>query len=386
MTHIPYIDLRRQHLPIRDEILSAIGRVIDHAGFILGEEVEQFEKEIAGYCGTKYAVGVNSGTDALFLSLKAYGIGQGDEVITVPNSFLATTSVIVAAGARPVFVDVADDMNINPELIEEKLTTNTRAIMPVHLTGRPVDMGPIVEIAMAHNLVVIEDAAQAIGAEYKGRKVGSLGDAGCFSLHPLKTLNACGDGGVITTNNESLCRTLIQLRNIGLKNRNESDIWGYNSRLDTLQAAILLVKLKYLDLWIEQRRSNAEYYIEHLSDVVTTPVDRDSDRSAFHTFIIRTKKRDELQEYLERNGIGTRVHYPIPIHLQAAAQSLGYKKGDFPVCERQAQTILSLPIYQGLTEAELAYIVDRIKSFFCGAVRDISARFRAPVGVLQHRS
>jgi len=191
MTHIPYIDFRRQHLPIRDEILSAIGRVIDHAGFILGEEVEQFEKEIAGYCGTKYAVGVNSGTDALFLSLKAYGIGQGDEVITVPNSFLATTSVIVAAGARPIFVDVADDMNINPELIEEKLTTNTRAIMPVHLTGRPVDMDTIVEIAMAHNLVVIEDAAQAIGAEYKGRKVGSLGDAGCFSLHPLKTLNAC---------------------------------------------------------------------------------------------------------------------------------------------------------------------------------------------------
>jgi dTDP-4-amino-4,6-dideoxygalactose transaminase len=386
MTHIPYIDFRRQHLPIRDEILSAIGRVIDHAGFILGEEVEQFEKEIAGYCGTKYAVGVNSGTDALFLSLKAYGIGQGDEVITVPNSFLATTSVIVAVGARPVFVDVADDMNINPELIEEKLTTNTRAIMPVHLTGRPVDTDPIVQIAMAHNLVVIEDAAQAIGAEYKGRKVGSLGDAGCFSLHPLKTLNACGDGGVITTNNESLYGTLIQLRNIGLKNRNESDMWGYNSRLDTLQAAILLVKLKYLDLWIEQRRSNAEYYIEHFSDVVATPVDRDSDRSAFHTFIIRTEKRDELQEYLERNGIGTRIHYPIPIHLQAAAQSLGYKKGDFPVCERQAHTILSLPIYQGLTEAELAYIVDRIKSFFRRKVRDISARFRAPVEVLQHRS
>lgn len=385
MTHIPYIDFRRQHLPIRDEILSAIGRVFDHAGFILGEEVEQFEKEIAGYCGTRYAVGVNSGTDALFLSLKAYGIGQGDEVITVPNSFLATTSVIVAAGARPVFVDVADDMNIDPELIEAKLARNTRAIMPVHLTGRPVDMDPIVEIAVAHNLIVIEDAAQAIGAEYKGRKVGSLGDAGCFSLHPLKTLNACGDGGVITTNDESLYKTLVQLRNIGLKNRNESDIWGYNSRLDTLQAAILLVKLKYLDLWIEQRRNNAEYYIEHLSDVAATPVDRDSDRSAFHTFIIRTEKRDELQKYLEQNGVGTRVHYPIPIHQQAAAQSLGYKKGDFPVCERQAQTILSLPVYQGLTEAELTYIVDKIKSFFCGAVRDIPARLRAPAEVLQHR-
>jgi len=361
MQHIPYVDLRRQHLPIRNEILAAVDKVLSHGNFILGQEVEQFEAAMAAYCGTKYAVGVNSGTDALFLCLKAYGVGPGDEVITVPNSFLATASAVVAVGATPVFVDAHEDMNIGPELIEDKVTKRTKAIIPVHLTGRPADMDPIMRTAQAHHLMVIEDAAQAVGARYKGRRVGSLGHCGCFSLHPLKTLNACGDSGIITTDDEQLYRSLTQLRNIGLKNRNESDLWGYNSRLDTLQAAILLVKLKYLDIWIEQRRNNASYYRRYLEDIVEVPSERDFEESVYHTFIIRTERRAELQDYLEKHGVGTRIHYPIPIHLQQAAKSLGYKKGDFPICERLARTSLSLPVYQGLTREELGYVVDRIK-------------------------
>lgn len=364
MRHIPYVDLKRQHLPIREEVLAAVSRVISHGNFILGEEVEQFETATAAYCGTRYAIGVNSGTDALFLCLKAYGVGPGDEVITVPNSFLATASAIIAVGATPVFVDAREDMNIDPERIEDKITKRTKAIIPVHLTGRPADMDPITRTAQAHHLCVIEDAAQAIGARYKGRRVGSLGHCGCFSLHPLKTLNACGDGGIITTDDEELHASLIQLRNIGLKNRNESDLWGYNSRLDTLQAAILLVKLKYLDIWIEQRRNNAAYYRRYLEEMVEVPSERDFEESVYHTFIIRTERRAELQDYLEKKGVGTRIHYPIPIHLQQAARSLGYKRGDFPVCERLAQTSLSLPVYQGLTREELGYVVDRIRDAY----------------------
>jgi len=364
MRHIPYVDLKRQHLPIRDEILAAVGRVISHGNFILGEEVEQFEAAMAAYCETKYAVGVNSGTDALFLCLKAYGVGPGDEVITVPNSFLATASAIIAVGATPVFVDAREDMNIDPELVEDKVTKRTKAIIPVHLTGRPADMDPIMRTAEAHHLRVIEDAAQAIGARYNGRRVGSLGHCGCFSLHPLKTLNACGDGGIITTDDEELRASLIQLRNIGLKNRNESDLWGYNSRLDTLQAAILLVKLKYLDIWIEQRRNNASYYRRYLEEMVEVPSEKNFEESVYHTFIIRTERRAELQNHLEKNGVGTRIHYPIPIHLQQAARSLGYKRGDFPACEKQAQTSLSLPVYQGLTREELGYVVDQIKDAY----------------------
>jgi len=364
VTYVPYIDLKRQHLPIHDEILAAVSCVIGRGNFILGEEVEQFERAMAAYCGTRYAVGVNSGTDALFLCLKAYGVGPGDEVITAPNSFLATASAVAAVGAAPVFVDVRNDMNIDPDQVEAKITKKTRAILPVHLTGRPADMDPIVRMARAHNLVVIEDAAQAIGAEYKGRRVGSLGNCGCFSLHPLKTLNACGDGGVITTDDQDLYKSLIPLRNIGLKNRNESDLWGYNSRLDTLQAAILLVKMKYLDIWIEQRRNNAAYYRRQLAEVVEVPGEKGFEKCVYHTFVIQTQRRDELKSRLEQNGVGTRIHYPIPIHLQRAAASLGYQRGDFPVCEKLAQTSLSLPVCQGLSRDELGYVADRIKDAF----------------------
>jgi dTDP-4-amino-4,6-dideoxygalactose transaminase len=364
MRTVPYINLKAQHALLKNELLAAIGNVLDTADFVLGEEVSRFESRISEYCGVKYALGVNSGTDALFLCLKAYGIGVGDEVITAPNSFLASASVIAATGARPVFVDIREDLNIDPYLIEAKVTCKTRAIIPVHLTGKPADMDPIVKIAQKHGLKVVEDAAQAIGAEYRGKKTGALGDAGCFSLHPLKTLNACGDGGFITTNDTEIYRTLVQLRNIGLKNRDESDSWGYNSRLDSIQAAILNVKFKYLDQWTEARHKNAAYYIENLQGVVMVPQEQEQERSVYHTFVIRAERRNELQDHLLENGIESKIHYPIPIHLQGAAFSLGYKKGDFPVCEKVSGMILSLPVYQGLFEEDLMYVVAKIKEFY----------------------
>lgn len=361
---VPYINLKLQHRVLKKEIARKCSELLDQADFILGKEVTKLEESFAEYCGTRYAVGVNSGTDALFLSMKALGIGSGAEVITAPNSFLATATTIVAAGAQPVFVDVREDMNIDPGLIEEKITKKTKAILPVHLTGKSADMKPILEIAKKYHLSVIEDAAQAIGTEYRGRRAGSFGIANCFSLHPLKTLNACGDGGMITTDNEKVYRTLAQLRNIGLKNRIESELWGYNSRLDSVQAAIVNVKFKYLNQWIERRRKNAERYRKHLAGAVQCPTEERYEKCAYHLFVIQTESRDALQSYLLKNGIETKIHYPIPIHLQKCAQSLGYKKGDFPVTEKQSQTILSLPIYQSLTPEQLDYVSEKILRFF----------------------
>jgi len=363
MIKVPYIDLKNQHALLKREIMVAIETTLDRCDFILGEEVEKFENSIATYCGTSYALGVNSGTDALFLCLKAYGIGTGDEVITAPNSFLASATVIAATGAKPVFVDIREDLNINPELLEAAVTKRTKAIIPVHLTGKPADMTPIMQIAEKHGLKVIEDSAQAIAAEYNGKKTGSLGHAGCFSLHPLKTLNACGDGGIITTDDKTLYDVIKQLRNIGLKNRDESDIWGYNSRLDTMQAAILNVKLKYLDEWTAERRKNAEYYRNKLADVVKVPQEESYEKQAYHTFVIQVDKRVQLVNYLMEKGVETKIHYPIPIHLQKAAAGLGHKMGDFPVCEEIAGRILSLPIYQGLGEDKQQIVTDAIISF-----------------------
>lgn len=364
MKSVPYINLPLQHSKIKGELLVAFGRVLDEAQFILGKDVGIFEDNLAHYCGVKYAVGVNSGTDAIFLALKGYHIGEGDEVITAPNSFLATASSIIAAGAKPVFVDIRDDLNINPDLIESKINKKTKAIMPVHLTGKPAEMKPILELAKKYNLRVIEDAAQAIGAEYYNQKIGSIGDVGCFSLHPLKNLNACGDAGAILTNDENLYKTLIQLRNIGMKNRDEMDIWGYNSRLDTLQAALLNVKFSHLDKWTEERRQSASFYSEYLHSYVRTPVEEKNEKCIFHTYVIQTECRDELQHFLETNGIGTKVHYPIPIHLQKASDFLNCRRGDFPVCERVVSQMLSLPIHQDLTEEDKVYVVETVKSFF----------------------
>lgn len=366
MMNIPYVDIGAQTKSLKKDLLAAIEEVLDHGNFILGKEVQSFEEMFASYCGVRFAVGVNSGTDALFLGLKAFGIGQGDEVITAPNSFIASASVIITAGAKPVFVDVRNDYNINPDLIEQAITPRTRAIIPVHLTGRPADMDPILEIADKYKIQVIEDAAQAVGAKYRDKKVGALGDIGCFSLHPLKTLNACGDGGIITTDNEKIFDELRRLRNFGLVSRDETVVWGYNSRLDSMQAAILLVKLKWLDEWNMKRRQNAKVYAAKLNDLVDIPVEQPHEFCVFHTYVVQAEKRSELQDYLQNNGIGTRIHYPIPIHLQPAAKELGYQKGAFPVCEEQSQRILSLPIHQGMNEEHVHYVADNIISFYRG--------------------
>ena len=323
MMRIPYINLIDQHAPIRSELLDAIGNVIDSGQFISGEAVNNFEREIAKLCNTNFAVGVASGTDALVLVMIALDIGKGDEVITAPNSFLSSASAIALTGATPVFADVSDDFNIDPQKIEEAITSRTKAIIPVHLTGKPADMSAILNIADKNGLYVIEDAAQAIRAEYDGKRVGSFGIAGCFSFHPLKNLSACGDAGMITTGDDELYKKLLILRNHGLINRDECNTWSYNSRLDALQAAILNVKLDYIEAWENRRREIASFYRNKLKNVVKTPEDQPYEKAVYHTFIIQTEMRDELKKYLFKNGIDTKIHYPIPIHLQKAAKYLG---------------------------------------------------------------
>jgi dTDP-4-amino-4,6-dideoxygalactose transaminase len=361
---VPFVNLALQHRALKEKLLEAAGKVLDHGNFILGPEVSSFEERFAAYCGTRFAVGVNNGTSALFLVLRSLGIGSGDEVITATNSFLASASAIALAGARPVLVDVRDDYNIDPEVLEAAITPRTKAVIPVHLTGRPADMTAIVDIAQRRGLHLVEDCAQAIGAAYRRQRVGSFGIAGCFSLHPLKTLNAVGDGGVITTNDSNLYAILRKARNHGLRNRDECEFWSYNCRLDTLQAAMLLVKMDYIDRWNELRRTNADFYRQHLRDVVATPQDKPHEFSVYHTFIVRADRRDELQRYLFECGVDTKVHYPVPIHLQDAARSLGYGCGSFPVAERQARMILSLPVYPELTDTQREHMVTVIRRFY----------------------
>lgn len=360
---VPYINLALQHQAIKDEMLKVVEQVLNHGRFILGPEVSAFEEQFAAYCGTRYAVGVDNGTSALYLSMRVLGIGPGDDVITAPNSFLASASSIALAGARPVFVDVGDDYNMNPELLEAAITPSTKAVIAVHLTGRPADMHSITEIAQRHGLSVIEDCAQAVGAQYHGQRVGSFSIAACFSLHPLKTLNAVGDGGIITTDDESIYQNLLKARNHGLRNRDECEFWSHNCRLDTLHAAMLLVKMKYLDQWTEARRANAMFYREYLADVVEVPQDQPHEYAVYHTFIVQANRRDDLQRYLKERGVETKVHYRIPIHLQEAARSLGYKAGDFPVAERQAGRVLSLPVYSELTQKQRECVVGAIREF-----------------------
>jgi len=361
---VKYIDLPAQARALRAKLLAAVEQVLERGEFILGPAVEQFEQRFAALCGCSYALGVANGTDAIVMAFKALGIGPGAEVITTANSFLATAAAITMVGAKPVFVDVRDDYNIDPDLIERALTPNTKAILPVHLTGKPADMDPILEIAREHKLQVIEDAAQAVGASYRGKKVGSFGAIGCFSLHPLKNLNACGDGGAMTTQDESLREKLAKFRNHGLRNRDESEFWGFNSRLDSLQAALLNVKLDHLDEWTRKRRQTAAFYHQHLHDVVKCPFDKPDEYSVYHTFVIQAEQRDELQRFLLEAGVETKIHYPIPIHLQPAARGLGYRPGDLPVTERLAQTILSLPVYPELTPEQRETVVYAVKSFY----------------------
>ena len=362
---VPYLNLGLQHEPLKEEILNRIGTLLSSGQFILGEETKNFEKSFAELSGTKYALGVANGTDALFLSMMALGIGKGDEVITAPNSFLASASSIELCGARAVFADVTDDFNLDPAKVEKAITSKTKAVIAVHLTGRPAPMDELAAICKKHNLFLIEDCAQAVGATYKDKRVGGLGIVGCFSLHPLKNLAACGDGGVITTNDDKLFNHLSTARNHGLKNRDECEFWSYNSRLDNLQSAILNVKLKQLNKWNARRREIATIYQTKLKGFdILIPVDKEHEKAVYHTFIIQTPFRNELQSFLLENNIETKVHYPIAIHLQEAARSLGYKKGDFPVTEKQTDTILSLPVFPELTNEQVDYVCDKIVEFY----------------------
>lgn len=363
---IPFVNLAAQHRAIHAELLEAVEKVICAGQFILGGEVERFEQAFAALCGVRFAVGVNSGTDALILALSALGVGANDEVITVPNSFVATASAIALVGARPVFVDVGGDYLIDCSAIERAITPRTKAILPVHLTGRPADMQPILDVAAAHGLHVVEDCAQAVLAEYRSQRVGSFGAVGCFSCHPLKTLSACGDGGVLTLNDAALYEKLRVLRNLGLRSREECVIWSGNSRLDTVQAAILLVKLRYVEEWTAGRRAHAARYQQALAgiDDIEVPKDRPFETSAYHTFVIQARDRDGLRRHLARHGVETAIHYPIPIHLQTAAATLGYGRGSFPWAERQAERILSLPIYPDLSTDDVESVASHIRSFY----------------------
>ncbi|MFA5095660.1 MAG: DegT/DnrJ/EryC1/StrS family aminotransferase [Candidatus Paceibacterota bacterium] len=364
-----FLDLSAQYKSIKEEIDAAIKRVLDSCSFIGGKEVEEFEKEAADFCGVKYAVGVNSGTDALFLSLKALGIKQGDEVITTPFTFIATAGVIANCGAKPVFVDIdPETFNIDPSKIEEKITGKTKAILPVHLFGQMADMDEIMSIARKHNLYVVEDAAQSIGAEYKGKKAGTIGDFGCFSFFPSKNLGAYGDGGMITTNRDDLVEEIRLLKNHGSspKEKYLNLVVGTNSRLDAIQAAILRVKLKYLLGWSKKRAEKADYYSEGLKDAggISVPSIGSDRNNIFHQYTVRVEKRDDIQKYLKEKEIPTMIYYPLPLHLQPAFQNLGYREGDFPEAEKASKEVLSLPIYPEMEKTAQDVIISGIKEFF----------------------
>lgn len=362
---INFVDLKRQYNSIKGEINEKINEVLESQSFILGQNVEAFEKEFAKYCGVKYGVGVASGTDALTLSIKALGIGENDEVITVPNTFIATIDAISRNRARPVFVDIdKKNYNIDPSKIEEKITKKTKAILPVHLYGQPADMDEINKIAEKHDLNIIEDACQSHGAEYRGKKTGSFSDIVCFSFYPGKNLGAYGDGGIVITNDEELAEKLKMQRNYGQKIKYQHDLKGFNSRLDEIQAAVLRVKLKHLDKWNDSRRKNAQIYNELLQDEnLKIPIEKHDRKHVYHVYVIGCERRNELQEFLERGGISTGIHYPIPVHLTKAYSDLGYKEGDFPLTERCSKEILSLPMFPELTEKEIQYICSMIKKF-----------------------
>ena len=367
---IPLLDLKAQYATIREESEAALKKVIENQDFILGQEVSSLEKEVAEYCDTKYGVGLASGTDALILSLKALDIGPGDEVITTPFTFFATAESISIVGAKPVFVDIdPKTYNIDPALIVKKITKNTKAIMPVHLYGQCADMDPIMDIARKHGLKVIEDNAQGIGATYKGRKSGSLGDIGALSFFPSKNLGGFGDGGMVVTNNEKLAERIRVLRVHGSAVRYIHSEIGMNSRLDNLQAAILRIKLKHLDGWLDARRKNAEFYKEKLKDLpVITPYVPDYNVHTYHQYTIRVqgtglRVQEKLMKHLIDSGIEARTYYPIPLHLQDCYKNLGYKKGDIRESEKACGEVFSIPVFPEMTEEQKEYTFDIIAKF-----------------------
>ncbi len=343
-----------------------IEEILQSGEFVLGPAVERFERAFADLCGVKYAVSVANGTDAIFLALKALEVGEGDEVITVPNTFLSTVGAIVQAGATPRLVDVAEDYNIDVGKIESVVSPRTKAVIPVHLTGNPARMDEISDIARKHKFFVLEDAAQAVDAAIGERKTGSMGDLGAFSLHPLKNLNTCGDGGVITTGSEDLYRKLLLWRNHGLKDRNEAQFFAVNSRLDSIKAAVAALQIPGIAEVTDRRNQLARIYDEGLAGLapkVIIPPRREGVRQAFHTYVVQVEERDRLIQYLDEKGIGTKVHYPIPIHLMAAARKYGYRRGDFPVAETQAERIISLPVHQHLAEDQVRYVISCLEDF-----------------------
>ncbi|NQT69916.1 MAG: DegT/DnrJ/EryC1/StrS family aminotransferase [Desulfobacteraceae bacterium] len=378
---VPLLDLKAQYQTIRAEILKVTDEVFESQYFILGPRVERLEKEIAAYCSSKHAVGVSSGTDALLIALMAAEIGPGDTVITTPYTFFATAGSITRTGARPIFVDIdPDTYNISCEHLESLLSAMTsaesaslKAVIPVHLYGQCATMDPILKVAADNNLVVIEDAAQAIGAEYRGRRAGSMGDFGCFSFFPSKNLGAFGDGGAVTTNTDEFYDKVRTLRVHGSGPKYYHPLIGGNFRLDALQAAVICVKLKYLEDWTYARRENARKYRElftlaRLDDVVRIPAES-QDRHVYNQFVISVKaKRDELRRFLNDAGIGTEVYYPLPLHLQECFLELNYKKGDFPAAEHAAGHTLALPVYPEMSDDQQAYVVEKIKAFYATRV------------------
>lgn len=361
---VPFLDMQASHAPHREEFLDAIAEVIDSGCFSGGPFVERFETDFARYCGTRNAIGLGSGTEALWLSLVAMGVGPGDEVVTVPMTFAATVEAICLAGAKPVFVDIdPEHYTMKPAALQRVLTSRTKAVIPVHLFGRIAEMDPILEIARRHGLRVIEDAAQAHGAEYQGRKAGAHGDVGCFSFYPAKNLGAFGEGGAVITDDDALAQKLRMLRNHGQYRKNHHSVVGWNSRLDGIQAAVLSVKLGHLDDNNRRRRDHASRYhreLWDLPDTVTPPLTDDM-RHVYHIYALQVRGRSDLIKIFEKRQIGFGVHYPVPIHLQAAYRSLGYKAGDFPVAEQCAERFVSLPMFPELTQAQIALVTDAIK-------------------------
>ena len=369
---IPFVDLKAQYTGIKEEVNAAVLGILESCQFTLGSEVAAFEEEFSTYCQAQYGIGVNTGTSALHLALLAAGIGPNDEVITVPFTFVATVAAIYYTGAKPVFVDIDPrTFTIDVKAIEGAITERTKAILPVHLYGQPADMDPILDIAKRHGLVVIEDAAQAHGAEYKGRRVGSIGDMGCFSFYPGKNLGAYGEGGMVVTNNADYTRTIRMLRDWGAEQKYQHVLKGYNYRLEGIQGAVLRVKLRHLEAWTEARREVAANYNELFADSeVQTPEAMSNARHVYHIYAIRTQHRSEWQQALQAKGIQTGIHYPIPVHLLPAYADLGYTQGDFPHSEQAADEVLSLPMFPELSRAQCEEVCEAVMSLASPSVVD----------------
>jgi dTDP-4-amino-4,6-dideoxygalactose transaminase len=363
---IPYLDLQAQIRPLRAELDAVIARTIDHCSFCLGPDVAQFEKDFAKFCGAEYCVGFNSGTSAEHVAMLLLGVGPGDEVITTPFTFVATSWAISYAGAKPVYVDIDDrTFNLDPKLLERAITTRTKAVLPVHLYGQPFDVDPILEICGKHKLPLVEDACQSHGAKYKGKVVGTFGDISCFSFYPGKNLGAFGEGGALVTNNAEFAKRARSLREHGSTVRYYHDEVGFNYRMEGIQGAVLGVKLKHLQTWTHERQRVARRYAELLTDTpLQLPSDTALTESVWHLYVVRHPQRDALKKHLEANQVGCALHYPVPLHLQKCYANLGHKAGDFPIAEKAARECLSLPIFPELTDKQIQRVAQVVKEFF----------------------